>query len=219
MVETPAERLKKLRTKRGFETARAAAKAFGWNEVTYRSHENAVRPITLPAARKYAQAYGSTAGHILGEKGLGGTVVNHTTQVNVVAAVSAGAFRYDEGLEEGVSPVPAVPRADIPASSQYALIVDGSSVNKRIPDGAFAICALYESYPGGAQHGQLVHVVRERSGLHEHTIKELRYTRDGAELWPVSTDPKHQKPVKLATGDDGEVVRIQGVVIGVFQPI
>jgi hypothetical protein len=136
-----------------------------------------------------------------------------------MARVSAGTFRYDEGIEEGEDPVPAVPRGDIPASSQYAVVVDGPSVNKRIPDGAYAICAMFDSFPGGAQHGKLVHVVRERAGLHENTIKEIRYGRDGAELWPVSHDPKHQKAISLASGDDGELVRIQGVVIGIYQPV
>jgi len=220
MKETPGDRLKRLRTKRGFETAKDAAEAFGWNEVTYRSHENGTRPITLAAARKYALAYGSTAGHILSEPGLGSSpVVNAVTQLQLVATVSAGTFRYDEPLEDGGISVPAVLRPDIPASAQYALVVDGPSVNKRIPDGAYAICARFDSYPGGAQHGDLVHVVRERSGLHEHTIKELRFTRDGQMLYPVSTDPKHQAPIALSSGEDGEIVRIAGIVIGIFQAL
>lgn len=220
MKDSPADRLRKLRSKRGFDTAKDAADAFGWNEVTYRSHENGTRNIPLATARKYAQALGSTAAFILSEADLvDSALVNSVTNVTLVARVSTGTFRYDEGIEEGGFDVPAVPRGDIPASAQYAVIVDGPSVNKRIPDGAFAICAAFDSFPGGAQHGQLVHVVRERAGLHEHTIKELRFGRDGMTLMPVSSDPRYQEAVKLSSGDDGEIVRIQGIVIGVFQPI
>lgn len=215
--------MKELRIKRGFESAIDAARAHGWPTTTYQSHENGSRGIKIDVARRYAKAFGTTAAYILTGSKPGNNsstpVVNHLASVPVVAAVSAGTFRYDEGIEEGASPVPAVPRGDIPASSQYAVIVDGQSVNKRIPDGAFAICAKFDSYPGGAQHGQLVHVVRERSGLHEHTIKEIRFGREGAELWPVSNDPKHQKPVLLSSGDEGEIVRIHGVVIGIYQPL
>lgn len=222
MTDSAADRLKKLRVKKGFATAKEAAEAFGWNVVTYRSHENGTRPLTLAAARKYAPVYGVTVGSLISEPsiGTGARPVNLVTEVSLVARVSAGAFRYDEGIdgEQGIS-VPAVPRGDIPARAQYAVLVDGQSVNKRIPDGAYAICALFESYPGGAQHGQLVHVVRERAGLHEHTIKELHFTRHGMVLEPVSTDPKHQEPIKLESGDAEEVVRIQGVVIGIFQPV
>lgn len=219
MKKTPADRLKDLREAR-FETAKAAADAFGWNEVTYRSHESGMRNIPLAAARKYALAFGSTPGRILGiEGGANSQPVNQVVHVPLVATVSAGAFRAEDGLEIEGYQVPAVPRADIPAGVQYSVVVDGQSVNKRIPDGAFAICAPYDKYPGGPRHGQLVHVVRERSGLVEHTIKELHYTREGQVLMPASTDPRYQEQVVLSTGDDQEIVRIHGVVIGVFQPV
>lgn len=222
VTEEQGKRLRELRIKRGFERAADAARAHGWPVTTYQAHENGSRGLKLDIARRYAKAFGSNAAFILtGAKGDAGALppVNSVTNVPLLARVSAGTFRYDEGIEiEGVL-VPAVPRGDIPASAQYAVIVDGQSVNKRIPDGAYAICARYDSVPGGAQHGQLVHVVRERAGLHEHTIKELRYTREGGMLWPVSTDTKHQDPVKLSTGDDDEIVRIEGIVIGVYLPI
>lgn len=219
MKKSPADRLKELREKR-FETAKAAADAHGWNEVTYRSHESGGRNIPMTAARKYATAFRSSPGYILGlENGGNSEPVNSVVSVPLVAVASAGAFRVDDGLEiEGIQ-VPAVPRHDIPAGVQYSVRVDGQSVNKRISDGAFAICAPYDRYPGGPQHGQLVHVVRERSGLVEHTIKELRFDRDGTRLMPVSTDARHQEALVLSSGDDGEIVRIHGVVIGVFQPI
>jgi hypothetical protein len=218
-MSSPADRLRALRIRKGYETATDAAKAFGWNEHTYKSHENGIRGIRMDAARKYAAAYGSTAGHILGiGNGTEPQVVNHVIDVPVIARASAGTFRYDEGIEEGSILVPAVPRKDVPAALQYSVIIDGQSVNKRLPDGAYAICAPLESYPGGAQHGQLVHVVRERSGLHEHTIKELRFTKTGMILMPVSTDPRFQDELRLSTGEADEIVRIQGIVIGAYLP-
>jgi SOS-response transcriptional repressor LexA len=219
-----ADRLRALRIKKGYSTAADAAKAFGWNEHTYKSHENGMRGIRPDAARKYAAALGSTPAYILGVGGSSGNgaeskPVNHLVHVPVIARVSAGTFRYDESIEfEGIL-VPAVPRADLAAALQYSVIVDGPSVNRRIPDGAFAICMPYDSYPGGAQHGQLVHVVRERAGLFENTIKELRFTPTGMVLMPASTDPRYQEEVTLSSGDDGEIVRIQGIVVGAYLPI
>lgn len=219
MMKTPGDRLKELRLKR-FDTAQLAAEAYGWNVVTYRSHESGMRNIPIPTARKYAAAFGTTAAHILGMNGGGNSEgVNPVNLVPLVAKASAGAFRYDEGLEtEGVL-VPAVPRADISAGVQYAVQVDGPSVNLRIPDGAFAICAPYDKYPGGPTHGQLVHVVRERAGLHEHTIKEIRYTKGGTILMPCSSDARFQEAIDLAASEDDTTVRIHGVVIGSFQPM
>lgn len=222
MSQTPAERLKELREKRGFSTAKEAAEAFGWNEVTYRSHENGTRNVPIHAARKYGLAYGSSASYILG---IGNAAADQASTVSTVVGVpllakaSAGAFRYDEGLESRGIVVPAVPRPDIPAGVQYAVEVDGPSVNKRIPHGAFAICAPLDKFPGGPKHGQLVHVVRERAGLHEHTIKQLQYTRDGMVLMPCSDDPRFQEEVRLDAPEDDTLVRILGVVIGSYQPM
>lgn len=221
MHQTPAERLKELREKR-FETAQDAADAFGWSAPTYRSHENGTRNIPLHAARKYASAFGSTAAYILGISSAPAVSppLNHVVNVPLVGKISAGTFRYDEGeLQTKGTPVPAVPRADIPPGVQYALQVDGPSVNLRIPDGAFAICAPLDNYPGQPKHGQLVHVVRERAGLFENTLKELHYTRDGMVLMPASNDPAHQEPVRLESSEDDTTVVIRGVVIGAYQPL
>lgn len=226
MTFAPHERLRELREKRGFATAQAAAEAFGWNVVTYRSHENGGRNIPVHQARKYALAFGSSPAYILGVSQQQASVAAHSAgpqsvmSVPVRAIASAGAFRLDDGgLEFRGVTVPAVPRADVPAGVQYAVEVEGPSVNKRIPDGAFAICAPYERMPGGAKHGQLVHVVRERSGLYEHTIKELQYTETGRVLMPCSTDPRHQEALRLESSEDGTTVTIQGIVIGAFVPL
>lgn len=220
MSEEQGKRLKALREKKGFETAADAARAYGWAVTTYQAHENGSRGIKLDAARRYASVFNSTPAFILtGQSASSAPVVDTVLHIPVIARASAGAFRYDDGIDEGAYLVPAVPRGDIGAAVQYGVVVDGQSVNKRIPDGAYAICAPYDSFPGGAQHGQLVHVVRERAGLHEHTIKELRFTSNGMQLVPCSTDPKHQDAIDLSAPEEDTIVRIVGVVIGVFQPL
>lgn len=220
MNRTPGERLIDLRIKRGFQTAREAARAFGWNEVTYRSHENGTRNIPYEVAQRYASAYGSTPQFILGgaSNGNSSQIVNSVSSVRVVGTVAAGTFRYDEFGELEDLEVPVIPHKGIPAAAQYAVLVDGPSVNLRIPDGMYAICALYDKFPGGAQHGSLVHVVRETSGLYEHTIKELRFTDKGRELFPASNDARFQEIVKLDNGPES-IVRIHGVVIGQYRPM
>lgn len=220
-MKEASDRLRQLRIKKGFSNPSEAARAFGWNEHTYKSHENGIRGIRLDAARKYAAAFGSTAAFIL--TGTDGNEpspsVNHVIEVPLLGTVSAGLFREGDGLEYGESLVPAVPRHDIPAAAQYCLKIDGQSVNLRIPDGAYAICAYYDRYPGGAQHGNLVHVVRERAGLVENTIKELRYDDKGPYLMPVSSDPAYQQPIRLNGESEDTVIRIQGVVIGRYEPL
>lgn len=57
-METEHDRLKKMRVKRGFASATSAARTYGWNLNTYRSHENGTRGITPEHAMKYAAVYG-----------------------------------------------------------------------------------------------------------------------------------------------------------------
>lgn len=219
MASTPADRLRLARERR-FASAQEAADAFGWNPVTYRSHENGIRNFPLTTARKYAAAFGTTATELLGLRGGDSQGVSTVINVPLVARAAAGSFRADEGISDFEdTQVPAVSHASVPPEVQYAVAVEGPSVNKRIPDGAFAICAPYDRFPGGARHGSLVHVVRERAGLYEHTIKEVHYTRDGMILMPCSTDPRYQEQLRIAADEDGASAVIRGVVIGIFQAL
>lgn len=57
-METEHDRLKQKRIERGFKSATAAARTYGWNLNTYRSHENGQRGITPDEAWKYSIAFG-----------------------------------------------------------------------------------------------------------------------------------------------------------------
>lgn len=53
----PFERLRKARVEAGYQSAADAARAFGWNEATYRSHENGVRGLLRSPAERYSKAF------------------------------------------------------------------------------------------------------------------------------------------------------------------
>ncbi len=57
MPEQVSERLRRARTGAGFENARAASDAFGWNAATYRCHENGVRGVSAQRAERYVRAF------------------------------------------------------------------------------------------------------------------------------------------------------------------
>lgn len=61
----PHERLAIARRKAGYGTATDAARAFGWNENTYRSHENGERGLKRSVAERYARAFRTSAAYIL----------------------------------------------------------------------------------------------------------------------------------------------------------
>lgn len=217
VMKTPADRLRQLRKKRGFDTAADAAKAFGWNENTYKSHENGERGIKHDVAKKYAVAFKSTVAFILAGDEVP-PAVQGIVNVALRGIVAAGMFRHSDWAPEDGTNIPAMNYKGVPPEKQYAVLVEGQSVNQKIQDGAYAICAEFSAMPGGATPGGLVHVVRERNGEVEHTIKELRYTHAGPMLYPASDDPAHQEPLPLKDMEH-ETVRIAGVVIGMFKPL
>src|SRR6187549_3363499 len=56
-----AQRLRQARLDRGFDTAAAAAEAFGWSRNTYASNENGNAPFSYRRAKEYAAAFGVSA--------------------------------------------------------------------------------------------------------------------------------------------------------------
>lgn len=68
-MSTPSSRLQLARERAGFATATDAARRFGWNENTYRSHENGNRDISRKAASMYADSFKTSAGWILYAEG------------------------------------------------------------------------------------------------------------------------------------------------------
>lgn len=72
------ERLQKARLAAGYKDATTAAHAFGWNENTYRSHENGERGITRAVGR-YAAAFHVSKGWLL--HGEGGVKVRNVVPI------------------------------------------------------------------------------------------------------------------------------------------
>lgn len=56
-LDEPYERLQWARERAGCDSPTEAARRKGWNENTYRSHENGQRGLSKKAAAKYAKAY------------------------------------------------------------------------------------------------------------------------------------------------------------------
>ena len=58
MTDERCLRLRQARIAKGFDTAAAAADAFGWNRNTYGSNENGNAPFSYRRAKEYAAAFG-----------------------------------------------------------------------------------------------------------------------------------------------------------------
>lgn len=65
MASTLGERLRDARIAKGFATAKEAAAAYGWNQSTYRAHENGTREPPKYMLLTYASHYGVSVSWLL----------------------------------------------------------------------------------------------------------------------------------------------------------
>lgn len=206
-------RLQGARKDAGLSVEEAAA-GTGQSADTVRSHEKGARGLTRRKAERYARLYGSEVEYLLGlSKSTRGVRVNPTLGMEVMGSVMAGAFR--EGLEEQAHERERLPVQSDTAyaeKSQFALRVQGPSMNLVYPDGSYVICVRTED--ADPRIGDHVVIQRERSGLYEFTLKELCRDAQSGRLYlaPRSSDPRYQSPVDLVGGQ----VEIVAIVIGSY---
>lgn len=141
--------------------------------------------------------------------------------LSVEGIVAAGLWReadfpWDAG---GEAIVPADPR--FTEVRQFALLVEGPSINRHIQDGEYAICTRFSDLGREPQAGELVVVERTRDGgLHEYSIKRLKLARGGRfELWPESTHPDFQAPLDLGKQPEHTSVTVIAKVLGKYAPL
>lgn len=123
-------------------------------------------------------------------------------QVQVTGFVKGGVWQDmtelggDDGMHEFVPS-----SSDYPAEWQFALIVDGNSINRVANHGDRLVCLDLVKSRVDIQDGDLVIIERRRFGgqMVQRTAKRVRQTTRGYELWPDSTDPAHQETISYET--------------------
>ncbi len=154
----------------------------------------------------------------------GGSVITLPLQsatsrlVEVIAVVEAGAWREEVEIpkeEREVYPLPPLPGFE--NSTVYGLRVRGSSMNLIFPDKCIVYFVSASDLP--PSEGSYVVVRAQRGGLYETTLKQLgRDDRGRQMLYPRSSDPRHQTPIRPdAVG--AETIEIIGVVVGKFETV
>lgn len=126
-----------------------------------------------------------------------------------VSIIAAGDYEYEE--------IPVINNARYAGHEQYALLVEGESINRKIKDGEYAVCVSWDGLGISPATGQYVHVERSRGGLQEATIKRIKVIDGQIELWPDSDDLRFREPLRMDHADDDTEVRIRGLVIGTYR--
>ncbi len=146
--------------------------------------------------------------------------------VPVVGTIGAGIW-YDDSpfelapdLDDEPPMVSCVRQPMYRGFPHFAVQVRGRSMDKKIPDGAFAIWVPYGEARTQLVDGDFVVVQSRDGGKYEGTVKLLRFTPRGWELHPHSNDPQWQRGrgvisyhESIPEGADREV-QIIGLVVG-----
>ncbi len=167
-MDDRSQRLRLARTEKGFDTAAAAAEAFGWNRNTYSSNENGNAPFSYRKAKEYAAAFGVRPEWLYDASG----PVRPAAQaglVKVIGMVGAnpeGTILYATGQEAGdLAPIP-------PGGTENAVAVQvsGHSMRGLADDGALI---YFEDQRTPPTPDMLGHVVVVETDTDEVLVKRL----------------------------------------------
>ncbi|MCR5876288.1 peptidase S24 [Phenylobacterium sp. J426] len=170
-----AERLRQARLDKGFETAAAAADAFGWSRNTYASNENGNAPFSYRRAKEYAAAFGVRPEWLYDAAGpmTGSSEPGFVQVVGRVGANPEGAVLFATGQDPAeLAPIP--PGGTDKAA---ALKVVGHSMRGVADDGALI---YFEDQRTPPTPDMLGHVVVVETDTDEVLVKRLlRGSRPG----------------------------------------
>jgi phage repressor protein C with HTH and peptisase S24 domain len=167
-MDRRSERLRDARLARGYETAAAAADAFGWNRNTYASNENGNAPFSYRKAKEYAAALGVRPEWLYDAAGPMRPSVEpgFVPIIGMVGANPEGMVLFATGQEPGdLAPIP-------PGGTEkaVALRVAGHSMRGVADDGALI---YFEDQRTPPTPDMLGHVVVVETDSDEVLVKRL----------------------------------------------
>ena len=148
------QRLRLARTEQGYETAAAAAEAFGWNRNTYSSNENGNAPFSYRRAKEYAAAFGVRPEWLYDAAG-----PMRSTGVSGLAPIIGRVGANPEGdvlLATGQGSGELAPIPPGGTEKAVALRVSGHSMRGLADDGALIYFEDQRSSPSPDMLGQVV---------------------------------------------------------------
>ncbi len=170
-----AHRLRQARIERGYDTASAAAEAFGWSRNTYASNENGNAPFSYRRAKDYAAAFGVSAEWLYDADGAARTAGSQglAPVIGWVGANPDGVVLFATGQDPAeLAPIP-------PGGTDQAraLKVAGHSMRGIADDGALI---YFEDQRTPPSPDMLGHVVVVETDTDEVLVKRLlRGSRPG----------------------------------------
>lgn len=126
--------------------------------------------------------------------------------------VHAGVWQETYTPEGDTTVLPIAGVVGYPQARQFALQIKGDSINRRAPDGSFAVCLEWH---GPLSNNDVVIFERRKNGFFQSTVKIVKLRNESVELWPDSDSPAHQEPlvVRKSEIEEGEEFFIRAKVL------
>lgn len=228
--EARAARLKQARKAAGYSSAEKAASRFAWNVNSFKAHESGRNGFGISDAKRYAHAFGVTTAWLQTGEGEaprsrrasdGLTPSNAPIgMIRVTGKVAANTWLSVDDMDFGYDDIDYVPSiGGYPPEWQFALVIEGNCLNKIAQHGERLVCLNIIAANVDLESGDLAVVERRRYGgqMVERTAKRVHKAADGYELWPESTDPAHQEPIRLYRETEGEEIQVIGKVLWIVR--
>lgn len=199
-METPSERLRRARVAKGFASAREAARHFGWNEVTYITHENGTRGLRVSTARVYAKAFGVPVSELVGIPSTEPVPVG--VGIRVIGEAAIGIWR-DAALQSNDDKRISIP--DAHPIERFAVRIVDHAVDKLISKDEYAVCE--PATLDDIEPGQIVVLRRFRQGLTEISVRRVsEISGKTIRATGHSSDNRYAAIVDITIGTDASLV-------------
>lgn len=214
----PAEILKTAREKAGFDKPTEAARAHGWVESTYISHENGTRGIGKQYAKRYAKAFGIREADLLGISAAPDAEGDTERSIRVIGETAVGLWQDTTIEREREKAALRLPDVGSGTRKRQAFKAVDQSADKTISAGEYAIFEPLSSEEIAALPvNSLVIVERWRGALRERSIRRvLRKSGVKIELACHSTERRFSEAITYPSPKSTEKVEIVGRVVGKY---
>jgi transcriptional regulator with XRE-family HTH domain len=208
-------RIKELREGKGW-TQEQLAEFCGTSGATIQRLERGRRKLTDKWIPLLSNALGVQPGELFVE-----IIEAVKIGLPVKGEAQAGVWREADIIHEPIRATLNIgPDARYEGKDQFAVLVQGNSMNKKFTHGQYIVCVRWDELGREPRNGDIVVVERRDGGRIETTVKRVSLARNRPIMLAAeSDDPKWKDPIPLLPENEAETVTITALVVGRYEQL